>query len=299
MSVTSHTTGSPIRIYCRTGDDEWRSVVAQDEHGVTVAGTKQTFAEVWSNSAQAQPDATDTQSIPWNDLCVPLPDPNVTCWAYALTYHEHRREARLDTSFKFPKGGPALAISHPVKYRANLDYEAELGLLMRRADTNRFGYILVNDLTDRGIQVREYDEKNPVPSFSHSKTFEESLRVGPLLAVGDAAAWQALDVTLAVNGEQRQHVAARDCVYDPQRFHGEVFSDANGPEWSLVASGTGGGVIFRQPSFAGKLWLFVSSGFSVNGAKEKLLRKLDFLKPGDRITMQASTLGQSSAIVSE
>ncbi len=118
-------------------------------------------------------------------------------------------------------------------------------------------------------------------------------------AVGDAAAWHALDVTLAVNGEQRQHVAARDCVYDPQRFHGEVFSDANGPEWSLVASGTGGGVIFRQPSFAGKLWLFVSSGFSVNGAKEKLLRKLDFLKPGDRITMQSSTLGQSSAIVSE
>ncbi len=291
--------GTVLGMFCRVGQNEWRQVLSHDAAGIVLDTKPVTFEDIWTNpETKSEPNAAK-ETIAWDKPLPAVPDDDVTSWAYALTYHEHRREARLDKSFKFPKGGPAFPTSKPIAYRDNLDYEVEFGVLMQRGRTDRFGYMLVNDLTDRGVQVREYDEKNPVPSFSRSKTFPESLRVGPLLAIGDAAAWKALEATLDVNGEQRQHIHASDCVYDPQRFHSEIFGDTANPEWVLVASGTGGGVVFRQPSLVGKLWLFIRGGFSVNGAKERLLKRLDFLKTGDTVVISSPTLGYAATTVRE
>jgi 2-keto-4-pentenoate hydratase/2-oxohepta-3-ene-1,7-dioic acid hydratase in catechol pathway len=291
--ATASVPGTVYGLFCRVTDNEWRRVLSYDANGIMLHSKRLTFEKLWSNPSDLPSVTSGAETISWSAPLAAVPDENITCWAYALTYHEHRREARLDKSFKFPKGGPAFPTSQPIAYRDNLDYEAEIGVLMQRGRTDQFGYVLVNDLTDRGIQVREYDEKNPVPSFSHSKTFPESLRVGPLLAIGDANAWKLLRVTLDVNGKRRQDIRAADCVYDPSRFHEEIFAEASSPEWVLVASGTGGGVIFRQPSLPGKIWLFIRSGFSVARAKEKFLKQLGFLKPDVTLVLSSPTLGYS------
>jgi 2-keto-4-pentenoate hydratase/2-oxohepta-3-ene-1,7-dioic acid hydratase in catechol pathway len=216
-----------------------------------------------------------------------------------MTYPGHRKEVRMEDSFLFRKDGPAVRTTSSIRSRPTLDYEAEVGILMKRGAPGRYGYVMVNDLTDRGIQVRTYDKVGPGPGFSLAKSFDGSLRVGPLLAVGNAEAWETLEAVLEVNGEPRQHLHARECVLRPGFLHGELCEDGGAAAWVFVSMGTPEGTAFHSPTLWEKIGLFIRSGFSVDEAEDDWLARLTFLQPGDIVKLYSSTLGSSTAVVIE
>jgi 2-keto-4-pentenoate hydratase/2-oxohepta-3-ene-1,7-dioic acid hydratase in catechol pathway len=278
--------------FCRIDETEWRRVVAYDKDGVSALEEPLTFEALWTVPVdQSDERPADAPRISWEDLLVPLPDVAVPCLGYAMTYPSHQVEVRMEDSFFFVKKGPAHIASKAIAYRPHLDYEAEVGILMQKDRKERFGYVMVNDLTDRGVQVRTYDKDSPAEGFSEAKSFEEALRVGPLLVIGNEAAWEDLDIVLRVNGKRRQQVKARECLLKPSQFHEQVFEGNTDNEWLLVSTGTSEGVVFKTPSAAQKAWLFLKGGLSVRGAERELLESMVFLQPDDKVEMKSTMLG--------
>lgn len=287
-------------VYCRLDHDEWYRVIRYNETEVSLVNKALRFSDIWQQQQDQPGSSADVITKPWGDLLIPLPDPSIDCRGYALTYKKHREEVdmeTLETLCRFPKAGPAQSMFLPVAYRPNLDYEAEIGMLVNRNDAGRFGYFMVNDLTDRGIQVRTYDKKNPAPGFAEAKRFEGALRAGPLLMIGDASLFDEIQIRLSVNGEIRQRVNGWECMLTPEQMHRDVFSSTETGEWALIASGTSGGTIFYTPNPLQKVMLFIRSGFSRNRAEERWLASFPFLAADDEIEFQSPHLGMSRAKV--
>lgn len=283
-------------VYCHLGAGTWHRVISQSEAGVVVDTRRLDFDSVW----QAAPDASDPpasrkRDVPWGELEVPLPDHGMRYWGYAFTYKEHTDETLDTPPFRFRQRGPAAGNSGVIPYRDHLDFELEVGLLMHRDAPNRFGYFLVNDMTDRGVQVMNYSEKHPAPGFAKAKGFDGALRAGPLLVVADASLWPRLTASLSLNGEVRQTLDAADCKLDPERYHREVFERTSTKPWAVVATGTSGGTLFRVPRTGEKIRAFIKGGLSMNRAKHAWLRSLRFLLPGDELELQSPLLGRSHA----
>lgn len=296
---TEAVAGSDFGVFCRVAKDEWHQVLDHGTEGVRVLPKALSFKEVWAHASGAPATAPggEQEIVPWFDLRSALPDPLVDVWGYAMTYPSHRKEAKLEDSFVFRKYGHALSVNGDVVFRPYLDYEAEVGLLMERGNSERFGYLLVNDMTDRGVQARNFDPENMGPGFSRAKSFPGALQVGSLLVIGSAELWEQLEVNLLVNGEERQHLIARECLLRPGQIHEEIFSHEKSGQWALAATGTTGGVQFYTPSLWQKIGLIVLSGFSKEKATERWLHSLTFLQPGDTIEFRSAILGRSLATV--
>lgn len=262
---------------------------------------RQVSAEsLWLGGSEPQASdavAVDPRFIPWQDLDVPLPHRETRCWGYALTYPEHRRDTLDVAAFRFLKQGSVATNSAPIPFRPFLDFELEIGLLMHRETPNRFGYFLANDLTDRGLQIDHYDRRKPAPGFTLAKSFPGSLRVGPLLVLGDATLWPTLTATLTLNAEARQTLRACDCHLDPARFHRDLFNNHDGEPWLLVVTGTCSGTMFRSPRTRDRLRALLAGGLSVKQARRRWLGRLKFLAPGDVLVLHSPLLGHSETHV--
>ena len=258
------------------------------------------FDEVWSTAPGSVPDAgMERFAFSLENLMVPLPDLSGPATAYATTYRVHGAEVRLQDMFSFAKLGTPAGAWAPVVWRPALDFEAEVALLLRRDNTERFGYLLANDLTDRAVQVHTFNRRNPAPGFSEAKGFPGALRVGPLLVMGGGDFWQRLELHLSVNGEKRQEVRARDCLLTPRDFHRQIFAGRDAGDFALVLTGTSAGTIFRGPSPAQRMAAILRAGFSIRRAREHWLKRFRFLQPGDRIEMKSEFLGNCHATIVE
>jgi len=275
-------------------------VLAQNDAGVNLLPYGFSFDEVW-NSVDPSKERENNGALfkGWRELSLVLPYPDMKCWGYAFTYADHCKEMQLNHQGRFKKNASIDCMScDDIIYRPHLDYEAEIGILMHRDFPARFGYCMLNDLTDRGRQLMQYNPSNPVPGFSDSKSFEGALRIGPLLMIGDESAWDDLEILLRLNGETRQIIRSRECNYRPCQFHADIFGhDEKSSEWILVATGTGKGVLFKPPRPLTKMRLFIRSGFSAQGARERWLTELNFLNEGDILGCYSAALGMSLATV--
>ena len=286
-------------VFCRIGPGTWQQVISQNDEGVSLLPQSYTFKEVWNFdfTAVTEHNRKNISLAHWNDIQNPLSELHFDTWGYAMTYPGHQEEVQLQDSFYFRKNGTAVSANTPIAYRPNLDYEAEIGLLLHKSNPDRFGYLLVNDWTDRGIQVATHDADNMAPGFTEAKSFEESLHVGSLLIIGNEAVWDRLEVILKVNGEIRQRLIAKQCLMRPSQVATEIFKETGTDEWALVATGTTDGIQFKAPSFIQKITLIISSGFSKKRAEDKWLKQLSFLQPGDTIEFDSEMLGKNTATV--
>jgi 2-keto-4-pentenoate hydratase/2-oxohepta-3-ene-1,7-dioic acid hydratase in catechol pathway len=286
-------------IFCRIASGTWRQVISQNDEGVLLLHQSYTFKEVWNFDFNKLAESTcENNTITrWNKLKNPLSELHFDTWGYAMPYPGHQKEVQLKDSFYFRKNGTAVSANTPILYRSNLDYEAEIGLLLNKNNPDRFGYVLVNDWTDRGIQVATHDADNMAPGFTEAKDFKESLHVGSLLLIGNESVWEELEVNLRVNGEIRQELIAKQCLMRPTQVATEIFKETGTDEWVFVATGTTDGIQFKAPSFTQKIALFVSSGFSKKRAGAKWLEQLSFLQPGDTIEFDSKMLGKNIATV--
>lgn len=271
----------------------WQQVISHCLSGCVLGEKTLQFDEIWQ--------ITRARSLrggffEWNELEVPLPSPEPSCIAFGMTYLGHQRETGLDHVLRFNKYGPAVRHGDPLVWRDFLDYETEIGLLIHRSVPGRFGFTILNDLTDRGSQVMGYSKRQPTASFTSAKSFPGALRVGPLLAIGDESDWKSLEIRLKLDGVEKQFLKAADCILSPSKL-AATLQDVKA-QLLLVATGTSEGVLFQVPTPLQKLALLFKSKFSIPTVKKKLLSKTTFLQPCQKLEFESAQLGYAISHIS-
>lgn len=180
-------------------------------------------------------------------------------------YRQHMIESGVDPDVKtynmiFTKAPSCIvpADSDVVRPKAVrfLDYEIELGLVLRRDVTAPTtvtdatlhevvaGAVIVNDYSARDVQI-------PQMQFYKGKSFRTFGPVGPylcLLEPEDVPALRDLRLTLTVNGAVRQQDTTANLVYGPAETLTELSGVHDFQAGDLLATGTPAGCALTIPS---------------------------------------------------
>ena len=227
--------------------------------------------------------------------------------AQGLNYSSHLREigipsGKLPFNTLFRKASSCMApadtdVVRPAHVRL-LDYEVEIGLVMKRAITgpetitrdNLADYIgalvLHNDVSARDVQL-------PQTQFYKGKSYRTFGPTGPWLSLVDAddlAKLEEIEVRLEVNGALRQQALAAELSYKPAETLTELSELQDLGPGDLVVTGTPGGTAVKSP---GALKMFIAR--MLPDAKrwkmfiEHSLNDPDYLQDGDQMLASAKT----------
>jgi 2-keto-4-pentenoate hydratase/2-oxohepta-3-ene-1,7-dioic acid hydratase in catechol pathway len=180
-------------------------------------------------------------------------------------YRQHMIESGVDPDVKtfnmiFTKASSCIVpadsdVIRPKRVRF-LDYEVELGLVLRRAirgpvtvtDANLHefvaGAVAVNDYSARDVQI-------PQMQFYKGKSFRTFGPVGPHLALLDESTIgliRQLRLTLTVNGQVRQDDITANLVYGPAETLTELSHIQDFDPGDLLSTGTPAGCALSVPS---------------------------------------------------
>ena len=157
---------------------------------------------------------------------------------------------KADCSVSPPHG----SVTRPA-HVALLDYEIELALVFRKAITGPvtitadnmheyvFGITIANDVSARDVQI-------PQMQFFKGKSYRGFCPLGPHLAVLEREEFAYLDqltLTLAVNGEVRQHDETKNLVYKPAETISELSTFSDVSPGDVLLTGTPSGCALRVP----------------------------------------------------
>lgn len=220
-----------------------------------------------------------------------------------INYASHVRESGMDPAkigfnTLFTKAPSSLASAHadvvrPAHVRL-LDYEIELGLVMRRplhgattvgsGELHQWlaGVTIVNDISARDVQL-------PQGQFYKGKSYRSFGPAGPFLLLLSPAEWQRwpeLRMRLAVNGQPRQESLCGDMIFKPHQTLTEMSALHDLEPGDLIATGTPAGCAARAP---GKLVMWLMRHVLSDATKWRLfiqkgLGNPAYLQPGDLIT---------------
>ena len=180
-------------------------------------------------------------------------------------YRQHMIESGINPDAKtfnmiFTKASSCIVAADSALVRPShvrfLDYEIELGLVMRRDITDAAvvtneslhefvtGAVIVNDYSARDIQI-------PQMQFYKGKSYRTFGPVGPYLCLfesDETAKLHQLQLRLTVNGEVRQSDSTANLVYGPA----ETLTELSGVQdlfvGDLLATGTPSGCALSVPS---------------------------------------------------
>jgi 2-keto-4-pentenoate hydratase/2-oxohepta-3-ene-1,7-dioic acid hydratase in catechol pathway len=140
--------------------------------------------------------------------------------------------------------GPEEEIILP-KVSSRVDYEVELTIVMgkggryiKRSEAygRVFGYTILNDITARDIQQRDFSLSRP---WLRSKSFDTFAPIGPVIVthdeIGDP---MALDLELRINGEVKQKSNTREMVFDVPTIVEYISSFTTLEPGAIIATGT-------------------------------------------------------------
>lgn len=180
-------------------------------------------------------------------------------------YRQHMIESGIDPDVKrfnmvFTKApGSIVPADNPlVKPRCVrfLDYEIELGIVIRKAITNKIvvteenlsdyvaAVVMLNDYSARDIQI-------PEGQFYKGKSFRTFAPVGPrliFLAPEEMHYLREFQLKLTVNGEVRQSDSTANLVYRPAETLTELSGVHDFAPGDLIATGTPSGCALAVPS---------------------------------------------------
>lgn len=238
-------------------------------------------------------------------------------------YRQHMIESGMDPDQKaynmvFTKASSCIVpadspLMKPKSVRF-LDYEIELGLVLRRdifgpmrvgaSTLHEFvaGIVIVNDYSARDIQI-------PQTQFYKGKSFRTFGPVGPrlcLLEPGDIHHLKNLELVLKVNGEVRQHDNTANMVWGPAETLTELSGVHDLFAGDLIATGTPAGCALSVPSplkqrigallpEAAKWRLFDK----IQAKREQYLQPGDVVEAGIRSLDGRIDLGQQRNLVVE
>lgn len=217
---------------------------------------------------------------------IPLPLRNIMC--VGKNYIEHAREftaSGFDSSAsdavptapiiftKVPQSviGPGDSILYPTGVSDQLDYEAELAVIIGKggrriphaeAMDHVWGYTIVNDVTARDIQGRH-------KQWFLGKSMDTFAPMGPFCVTADEVDLETGSIKCWVNGELRQDAKFADLIFDVPTLIETISAGITLIPGDIIATGTpvGVGIGFKPPKF---------------------------LKKGDRIDMEVAGIGRLS-----
>lgn len=211
--------------------------------------------------------AESTDAIPMADvhLLAPIPNPRRNIMCVGKNYAAHARESNEARGEKveLPKypviftkattsmNGPFDDVPVDPQVSNEMDFEAELGVVMGRAGRNIgrdealdyvFGYTVVNDVTARDLQQMHNQ-------FFKGKSLDGSCPTGPCIVTADEIPNpQTLGIQCIVNGELVQNSTTADMIFSVADI---IYHLANGMTLlpgDIIATGTPEGVGFaRKP----------------------------------------------------
>jgi 2-keto-4-pentenoate hydratase/2-oxohepta-3-ene-1,7-dioic acid hydratase in catechol pathway len=214
--------------------------------------------------------------------CVTEPD-KILC--IGLNYRKHIAEMNAQVPKQpilFSKFNTALnhhdgVIKVSAEKGTNFDYEAELVIVIGRTGRNIseadalkyvFGYCTGNDFTARDLQARS-------TQWLLGKSLDGSGVIGPWLVTSDLVDGDNLNISLKVNGEERQNSTTADLLFNCKQLVSYISDYFTLKPGDLIFTGTPSGVI---------------SGYPAN--------KRVWLKPGDRVVTSIEKLGDLSFTLS-
>jgi 2-keto-4-pentenoate hydratase/2-oxohepta-3-ene-1,7-dioic acid hydratase in catechol pathway len=205
---------------------------------------------------------------------VPLPLRNIMC--VGKNYHEHAKEfsaSGFDSSStsaadaiptapiiftKVPQSviGPDEPIRYPVGVSDQLDYEAELAVIIgkggrgiTKADALKhvWGYTIVNDVTARDLQGRH-------KQWFLGKSMDTFAPMGPWCVSADEVDLATAGIRCWVNGELRQNAKIVDLIFDIPTLIATISAGITLMPGDIIATGTpaGVGIGFKPPKFLKK-----------------------------------------------
>ncbi|WP_428313420.1 fumarylacetoacetate hydrolase family protein [Hydrocarboniphaga sp.] len=214
-------------------------------------------------------------------------------------YRQHMIESGMDPDAKtynmiFTKAQSCIvaADSEVIKPRMVkfLDYEIELGLILRKAihgavtvtDGNLHEYVaaavIVNDYSARDVQI-------PQMQFYKGKSFRTFGPVGPWLTLLDAssmATLKNLQLKLTVNGQVRQSDNTANLVYGPAETLTELSAVQDFEPGDLLSTGTPAGCALSIPSPAKqKIGALLPEKKKWEVFFKVQSKRSQYLKPGD------------------
>jgi 2-keto-4-pentenoate hydratase/2-oxohepta-3-ene-1,7-dioic acid hydratase in catechol pathway len=199
------------------------------------------------------------------EMLAPLPRPNKNIFCVGRNYHEHLVEGARSRGVKlnipeypvfFTKppttvSGPGAVFALDPKVTAMLDYEVELGVVIGTSGRNIredlalnhvFGYTIVNDISARDLQFRH-------EQWFKGKSLDGACPMGPWIVHKSAIADpQALDISLTVNGEERQKSNTSLMIFSIRRIISVLSEGLTLEPGDVISTGTPAGVGFgMQP----------------------------------------------------
>ena len=208
-------------------------------------------------------------------LRAPLRPGKIIC--VGLNYMDHCREQKIDppdrpTLFaKFPTSvvGPGDAIEWPADFSTQVDYEAELAVVVgrtaRRVRSDDaldyvFGYTVADDVSARDVQFSD-------KQWIRGKAADTFCPLGPVVVTRDEVPDpQALAIRCRVNGTTLQDSNTREMIFPVREIVAFISRAITLEPGDVILTGTPDGVgVFRDPKV--------------------------FLKPGDRVEVEIEGLG--------
>lgn len=131
------------------------------------------------------------------------------------------------------------------KASTRVDYEVELCVVIGKggryiprseAYSRIFGYTVLNDITARDIQQRDFSLARP---WLRSKGFDTFAPIGPFVVTGDEVGDpMSLSLSLSVNGEVRQSSRTGEMIFDVPSVVEYISSFTTLEPGALIAMGT-------------------------------------------------------------
>jgi 2-keto-4-pentenoate hydratase/2-oxohepta-3-ene-1,7-dioic acid hydratase in catechol pathway len=204
-------------------------------------------------------------------LTAPIPRPRRNVFCIGRNYAEHAAEfaksgydatggasAHPDAAVFFTKP-PSTVIGHGeliephLKVTSELDYEAELGVIIGRggrgitrgeALSHVWGYTIINDVTARDLQKRH-------KQWFLGKGLDTFCPMGPWAVTADEIGDAPLDLRCTVNGEERQSASTSDLIFDIPAIIETLSAGITLEPGDVIATGTpkGVGIGFEPPKF--------------------------------------------------
>jgi 2-keto-4-pentenoate hydratase/2-oxohepta-3-ene-1,7-dioic acid hydratase in catechol pathway len=203
--------------------------------------------------------ASSTKSLSDIKLLAPIPRPAKNVFCVGRNYVDHVKEGynARGQDVKLPEHPqfftkPPTSINTPggdIPRHAGvteaLDYEVELAVIVGKtgkdiaaADWRKhvFGYTILNDVTGRDLQ-RRHDQ------WFKGKGLDGSCPMGPWIVTDDDIADpQRLNISLDVNGEQRQTANTAQMIFDLPRIFVDLSRGMTLEAGDIIATGTPSGV---------------------------------------------------------
>ena len=252
-------------------------------------------------AATSAPVAIDAVDV----LCPITTDRQFLC--QAINYRSHMTESGIDPDSSpfnifFRKASSSLTSADADIVMPDhvefLDYEIEIGLVLRQAVTQPTsidgsnlaehvaGLVIVNDVSARDIQLAD-------GQYYRGKSHRTFGPVGPWLTLvdsSDLARFDELHLRLAVNGEVRQDGFADEMIHKPAPSLTELAAIQDWGPGDVLATGTPGGCALQAPPkpLAAAVQL-VSPKRRQALVRKSATRNHRRLQPGDTITATIGT----------